>query len=136
MLDNDMFPLHYWNWDNQLKHPPLANVIPAMYSNQELPLYHPVWNNSLAPPFVVDMDTARGCTKKTLEFLQFSKVESGEMEAWTFEDYSHRTVHAWIETPDAQAPLYPSDNIGNFGWSAFDPIFHPHHANMDCIWNI
>lgn len=26
--------------------------------------------------------------------------------------------------------------MGNFGRAAFDPVFYPHHANMDRIWQI
>lgn len=54
----------------------------------------------------------------------------------TFEDSPHGPVHAWVGNRNSQPPLLPLDDMGNYGRAAYDPIFYPHHANMDRIWRI
>lgn len=54
----------------------------------------------------------------------------------TLEDEPHGPVHAWVGYLEAQPPLLPLDDMGNFGRAAWDPMFYVHHGNIDRLWNM
>jgi polyphenol oxidase len=164
LLKDDTFTLPFWAWDNTMDVKPVPNQMPAPYARRDSPLYDAARNNCSFPPFIVDLDTAGGCTSKTSDFiriqndrLQYTQLvigapttalfygfpyyfgDSGGRGPGTLEDQPHGTVHLWLARPDAQVlgPQYvPFDDMGNFGRAAYDPIFYPVHANVDRIWSL
>ncbi|KAG0566488.1 hypothetical protein KC19_7G067700 [Ceratodon purpureus] len=163
LLKDDTFTLPFWAWDNSMDVKPVPNEMPAPYARKGSSLYDEARNNCSFPPFLVDLDTAGGgCTTKTPDFiriqndrLQYTQLvvgattpslffglpyyfgDYGGKGSGTFEDQPHGTVHAWLGRQDAPilGPQYhPYDDMGNFGRAAFDPIFYPHHTNVDRIW--
>lgn len=161
ILDDETFALPYWNWDNQSPEPPFGNTIPEIYANPKSPLYDVNRNNCSVPPFVVDMDTRTGCTNKTSDFLRvqntrltysqivlgggtpslfyglpYRKGDFGGAGSGVFEDQPHGTIHAWVGSVDPLPGRRPGDDMGNFGRSAFDPVFYAHHTNTDRLWEL
>lgn len=110
------------------------------------------------PPYTIDLNTLGGCTTKTDDELRvqnnrllytqlvlgattprlffgmpYRLGDIGGGGPGTMEDNPHGTVHAWMGNPMASTPF---TDMGNFLTSARDPIFYPHHTNVDRIWTI
>jgi polyphenol oxidase len=162
LLNDDTFALPFWAWDNSMDVTPAPNQMPAPYAKKSSPLYDAARNNCSFPPFVIDLDTVGGCTTKTPEFLriqndrlQYTQLvvgaptpalffglpyffgDYGGKGPGTFEDQPHGTVHEWVGDPTAPtlgSQYHAFDDMGNFGRAAFDPIFYPHHSNVDRLW--
>lgn len=159
LLGDDTFAIPYWNWDNQTPDAPLANTLPAIYAgNKSSSLYDRNRNVCAQPPYVVDLNSAGGCTTKESDELRiqntrlmytqivagsptanlffgqaYSYGDSGGYGPGTLEDTPHGNVHLWVGSPEAATTF---DDMGNFGRSARDPLFFGHHGNIDRIWEL
>jgi polyphenol oxidase len=166
LLNDDTFALPFWEWDNQSPEPPLANSIPEVYvnptyQNKESSLYDVNRNPCAYPPNVMDLQLVTECRPQTPGFqaairgsnnrLMYNQVVTGapvnrlffgeayRLEGWpglgagTIEGFPHGTVHDWTGDPSAK---YPTSDMGNFRYSAYDPIFYAHHGNIDRLWDL
>lgn len=162
LLGDDTFALPFWAYDNQETKEPTASTMPLGYAKEGSSLWDVNRNECAAPPNVADLDTrGRGCTNLTSEFLRtrnnrlmyinagigaplpsllfgmpYRFGDWGAVSPGTLEDQPHGPVHAWVGNQNAQPPLNPFDDMGNFGKAAGDPIFYTHHSNMDRLWTL
>jgi polyphenol oxidase len=65
--------------------------------------------------------------------------EAYRLESWpglgagTIEAFPHGTVHDWTGDPTAK---FPTSDMGNFRFAAYDPVFYAHHGNIDRLWDV
>ncbi len=166
LVGDDTFAIPFWNWDDQSANPPLANVLPdvfenAMYKNKSSSLYDANRNACAQPPNIIDLQNLFQCENQTpslkaslresnnrIMYTQMvigapsSRLFFGEpykLGGWagpgggTVEASPHVPVHTWTGNPKAKIA---TSDMGNSQFSAFDPIFHAHHSNIDRLWEV
>ncbi|KAJ4838316.1 hypothetical protein Tsubulata_040970 [Turnera subulata] len=154
LIGDDTFALPFWAWDI-----PEGMTIPDMFMNKNSSFFHAERDTSHFPPSVVDLDyTCKESglnpedqvstnlatmyhqmvsgAKKTELFMgcPYRPGEGGFCNGpGTIELAPHNTVHKWVGNN-----LHPvsREDMGVFYSAARDPIFYPHHANIDRLWNI
>lgn len=114
------FPFTYANFGGTIGQYPQTMRCPSTSNNQASSRLN-----------VVNSNLARdGSYLKNSVYLTFTRTNSfaimstDAMGGYTFES-PHNTVHNDIGCSN------PSGHMTNLGWSAFDPIFMLHHANVD-----
>ena len=157
LLGDDTFALTYWNWDNQTPVEPLGNIMIPYYARMNSSLYDPNRNPCARPPNLVDFNSSGACITTPPDVLRtqnnrllYTQIvlgsvtprlffgatyhlgDAGGLGAGTVENNPHNSVHAW--TGNNHLPY--SADMGTFGTAARDPIFYPHHTNMDRLWTI
>ncbi|RLM92611.1 hypothetical protein C2845_PM08G26760 [Panicum miliaceum] len=153
LLGEPGFALPVWTWDV-----PEGMGIPEVFANEASPLYDPIREPSHAPPKVADLDyilggggeknltdeqqilhnfrvmykqMISGATLPSLFLGQPYRAGDPEMPgAGTVEWIPHNTMHLW--TGDNSRPN--AENMGVYYSAGRDPIFYPHHANIDRLW--
>ncbi len=166
LVGDDTFAIPFWNWDDQSANPPLANVLPdvfanAMFKNKSSSLYDANRNACAQPPNIIDLQNLFQCENQTpslkaslresnnrIMYTQMvigapiSRLFFGEpykLGGWagpgggTVEASPHVPVHTWTGNPKAKIA---TSDMGNSQFSAFDPIFHAHHSNIDRLWEV
>ncbi|KAF8659019.1 hypothetical protein HU200_058863 [Digitaria exilis] len=137
---------------------------PEFFSDESSSLYDALRNPRHAPPRVVDLDF--WCVEKNITYVEKNVTDAEQVElnlrimykamvtnaplpslfhgqpyragdrempgAGTVELALHNVVHEW--TGDLERPNY--ENMGAYYSSARDPIFYPHHANSDRLWEV
>nr|CAB3468428.1 unnamed protein product [Digitaria exilis] len=150
LLGDPSFAMPFWGWD--------------FFSDESSSLYDALRNPRHAPPRVVDLDF--WCVEKNITYVEKNVTDAEQVElnlrimykamvtnaplpslfhgqpyragdrempgAGTVELALHNVVHEW--TGDLERPNY--ENMGAYYSSARDPIFYPHHANSDRLWEV
>ncbi|KAL6614344.1 hypothetical protein ACP70R_036614 [Stipagrostis hirtigluma subsp. patula] len=150
LLGDPGFTVPFWSWDV-----PEGMRIPAEFADEASPLYDPIRNPRHAPPTVVDLDfldveknyTDEQQIQHNLRVMYKQMISNaplpslfhgqpyraGDEEkpgAGTVEVYPHNTMHGW--TGDISRPNH--EDMGVYYSAGRDPIFYPHHANIDRLW--
>ncbi|KAG2592000.1 polyphenol oxidase I, chloroplastic-like [Panicum virgatum] len=153
LLGEPGFALPVWTWDV-----PEGMGIPEAFADEVSPLYDPIREPSHAPPKVADLDfflgeggeknltdeqqilhnfrvmykqMISGATLPSLFLGQPYRAGDPEMPGpGTVEWVPHNTMHTW--TGDNSRPN--AENMGVYYSAGRDPIFYPHHANIDRLW--
>ncbi|KAL6853499.1 hypothetical protein ACP4OV_019528 [Aristida adscensionis] len=148
--DDPAFAVPFWSWDV-----PEGMRVPAEFADAASPLFDPMRNSRHAPPAVVDLDFLDAEKNLTVEqqiqhnlrimykqmisnaplpsLFQGQPYRAGDAEkpgAGTVEVYPHNTMHGW--TGDVSPPNH--EDMGVYYSAGRDPIFYPHHANIDRLW--
>ncbi|CAK7337224.1 unnamed protein product [Dovyalis caffra] len=159
LIGDDTFALPFWPWDI-----PEGMLMPEMYLNSSF--FDKERDISHFPPTVVDLDyrcsfsestcPERGLTpdeqvnanlafmynqmvsgaKKTELFMgcHYKAGEEGLCDGpGTIETAPHNTLHRWVGS-SLNSPA--REDMGVFYSAARDPIFYPHHANIDRLWEV
>ncbi|WVZ87199.1 hypothetical protein U9M48_033878 [Paspalum notatum var. saurae] len=136
LIGDDTFALPFWNWDA-----PGGMTLPAIYVRESSPLYderrsratlltshRSRWTSTTMAPtrppqpqeLSRSMTTSRSCTVRAIYL------------AGVIESVPHGTVH--VLTGDPRQPN--TEDMGNFYYSARDPVFFSHHGNIDRLWRV
>ncbi|RCV22375.1 hypothetical protein SEVIR_4G225200v4 [Setaria viridis] len=152
LLGDPGFAVPFWSWDV-----PEGMRVPQEFADEVSPLHDPSRNPRHAPPRVVDLDFSyaeKNCTDEqqiqlNLRIMYKQMVtnaplpslfhgqpyragDRGMPGAGTVELWLHNIVHRW--TGDLSRPNH--EDMGAYYSSARDPIFYPHHANSDRLWEV
>jgi polyphenol oxidase len=152
LLGDPGFAVPFWSWDV-----PEGMRVPPEFADEASPLHDPSRNSRHAPPRLVDLDFSyveRNCTDEqqvqlNLRIMHKQMVtnaplaslfhgqpyrdgDRGMPGAGTVELWLHNLVHRW--TGDLSQPNH--EDMGAYYSSARDPIFYPHHANSDRLWEV
>lgn len=150
LLGDPGFGIPFWSWDV-----PEGMRIPAAFADRGSPLYDPLRHPGHAPPRLVDLDfmfveknyTDEQQIQHNLRIMYKQMISNaplpslfygqpfraGESEhpgPGTVEHHPHNTMHVW--TGDISRPNL--ENMGGFYAAGRDPLFYPHHANIDRLW--
>ncbi|KAL6874155.1 hypothetical protein ACP4OV_014237 [Aristida adscensionis] len=150
LLGDPGFALPFWSWDV-----PEGMRMPAEFADEASPLYDPVRNPRHLPPRLVDFDFSnvdKNCTDEeqillNLRIMHKQMVTNARLPslfhgqpyragepafpgAGTVELCPHNTMHKW--TGDISHRNH--EDMGSYYSAARDPIFYPHHANTDRLW--
>ncbi|KAF8766195.1 hypothetical protein HU200_007701 [Digitaria exilis] len=151
LLGDPGFALPIWSWDV-----PEGMGIPEAFADVASPLYDPIREPSHAPPKVADLDfflqgeknltdqqlilhnlrvmyrqMVSGATLPSLFLGQPYRAGDPEMPGpGTVEWAPHNTMHTW--TGDNSRPN--AENMGAYYSAGRDPLFYPHHGNIDRLW--
>ncbi|PNT73025.1 hypothetical protein BRADI_2g52260v3 [Brachypodium distachyon] len=152
LLGEPGFAVPFWSWDV-----PEGMRMPVEFANASSPLYDPVRNPRHAPPKVVDLEFVRSSVddkftdeqqiQQNLRVMYKQMIsnaalpslfhgqpyragESDRPGAGTVELFPHNTMHTW--TGDLARPSV--ENMGVYYSAGRDPIFYPHHNNIDRLW--
>ncbi|XP_024531515.1 polyphenol oxidase I, chloroplastic [Selaginella moellendorffii] len=156
LIEDDTFALPFWNWDNQFASDPLPNVIPQMYLTNPV-LFDDFRNPDHFPPRLADLNFVPGdgapisdskqreennalmykqlVNARTTRLFYGKEYHPGDSKPdglGTIESAPHNTVHKW--TGSSAKPHF--EDMGVFYSAARDPIFYPHHANLDRLWTV
>nr|CAB3470875.1 unnamed protein product [Digitaria exilis] len=160
LLGDPSFAVPFWGWDV----PEGMQAPPEFFSDESSSLYDALRNPRHAPPRVVDLDF--WCVEKNITCVEKNVTDAEQVElnlrimykamvtnaplpslfhgqpyragdrempgAGTVELALHNVVHEW--TGDLERPNY--EDMGAYYSSARDPIFYPHHANSDRLWEV
>ncbi|KQK10121.1 polyphenol oxidase I, chloroplastic [Brachypodium distachyon] len=150
LLGEPEFALPFWSWDV-----PEGMRMPVEFANSSSVLYDPIRNPSHAPPKLVDLDflgpeknfTDEQQIQHNLRVMYKQMIGNAALPslfhgqpyragqndmpgAGTVELAPHNTVHTW--TGDITLPNV--ENMGDYYSAGRDPIFYPHHNNIDRLW--
>lgn len=150
LLGEPEFALPFWSWDV-----PEGMRMPPEFANSSSPLYDPVRNPRHAPPKVVDLDftdvennfTDEQQIQQNLRTMYKQMISSAALPSLfhgqpfragqsdkpgpgTVELSPHNTMHTW--TGDITLPNV--ENMGTYYSAGRDPLFYPHHNNIDRLW--
>ncbi|CAO2178091.1 unnamed protein product [Urochloa humidicola] len=152
LLGDPGFALPFWAWDV----PEGMRIPEAFIADDTSPLYDPIREKSHAAPKVADLDFVRGVEKNLTDEQQillnlrlmykqmvsnaalpslflgqpYRAGDQGMPGAGTVELAPHNTMHVW--TGDQSRPH--AENMGVYYSAGRDPIFYPHHGNLDRLW--
>ncbi|KAK7340175.1 hypothetical protein VNO77_20871 [Canavalia gladiata] len=149
LIGDPNFALPFWNWDS------LEGMqIPLYFSNPNSSLYHKLRDPKHMPPHVVDLafngkdnsvpyhqqvsynlatmykQMVLANTKELFMGMPLRVGDKPQPGPGSIESAPHNTVHSW--TGDGHAPN--REDMGSFYSAARDPIFYPHHSNLDRMW--
>lgn len=149
LIEDPNFALPFWNWDSiEGMH------IPHYFTNQNSSLYHKLRHDNHMPPHVVDLDyngndnntpyqkqvsynlatmykvMVLASTKELFIGNPLRVGDESHPGKGSVERAPHNTVHTWVGA--AHTPNH--EDMGTFYTAARDPIFYPHHANIDRMW--
>uniref|UniRef100_A0A8R7PUB1 Tyrosinase copper-binding domain-containing protein n=1 Tax=Triticum urartu TaxID=4572 RepID=A0A8R7PUB1_TRIUA len=150
LLGEPGFALPFWGWDV-----PEGMRMPAEFANSSSPLHDPVRNPAHAPPTVVNLDFARVENNLTDEqqiqqnlrimYKQmignaalpslfhgqpFRAGQSDRPGPGTVEMTPHNTMHTWT----GDLAFHNVEDMGTYYSAGRDPLFYPHHNNVDRQW--
>lgn len=150
LLGEPGFALPFWGWDV-----PEGMRMPAEFSNSSSPLYDPVRNPAHAPPTLVDLDFAHvennltdeqqvqqnlrimykqmigNAALPSLFYGQpFRAGQSDRPGPGTVELTPHNTMHTWT----GDLTFHNVEDMGTYYSAGRDPLFYPHHSNIDRLW--
>ncbi|KAE8781755.1 polyphenol oxidase I, chloroplastic-like [Hordeum vulgare] len=150
LLGDPGFALPFWGWDV-----PEGMRMPAEFANSSSPLYDPARNPAHAPPAVVDLDFARvegnltdeQRVQQNLRIMYrqmvgnaalpslfhgqpFRAGQSDMPGAGTVELTPHNAMHTWT----GDLTLRNVEDMGTYYSAGRDPLFYPHHGNIDRLW--
>ncbi|XP_037418641.1 polyphenol oxidase I, chloroplastic-like [Triticum dicoccoides] len=150
LLGEPDFALPFWSWDV-----PDGMRMPPEFANSSSPLYDPVRNPRHAPPSLVDLGFVGVESNRTDEqqiqhnlrtmYKQmignaalpslfhgqpFRAGQSDKPGPGTVELSPHNTVHTWT----GDIALTNVENMGTYYSAGRDPLFYPHHSNIDRLW--
>ncbi|CAM0948327.1 unnamed protein product [Alopecurus aequalis] len=150
LLEEPGYALPFWSWDV-----PEGMQMPSEFTNASSPLYDPVRNPMHVPPKVVDLNyrgsennftdeqqiqqnlrvmykqmITNAALPSLLHGQPFRAGQADRPGAGTVERSPHNTMHYW--TGDVGLPNI--ENMGTYYSSGRDPLFYPHHNNIDRLW--
>ncbi|CAL5041927.1 unnamed protein product [Urochloa decumbens] len=153
LLGDPSFAVPFWAWDL-----PEGMRVPPELADEASPLHDAFRNPRHAPPRLIDLDFAYADKNLTDEEqvelnlrivyrqmvsgaplpslfhgMPYRAGDPGMPGAGTVELSPHNIVHRW--TGDYLSRPNHED-MGAFYSSARDPIFYPHHANSDRLWEV
>ncbi|TKY65558.1 Polyphenol oxidase [Spatholobus suberectus] len=131
--------------------------MPSYFANPNSSLYHKLRHHKHSPPHVVDLMYSSGSSDdvpshqqvsynlvsmykqmvlaSTKELFMGSPFRLGDEPRpglGSVEAAPHNTVHTWVGSADVQN----HEDMGTFYTAARDPVFYPHHSNLDRMWEI
>ena len=149
LLDDDTFSLPFWNYDH-----PNSSTMPWMYTQYPV-LMDNYRNPDHMPPTLVSIDyTYNSETRSTEEQLHenaayvyrslvrdaeskyrffcypFKHGEAPRTLYGTVEEFPHNSMHVW----SGSANTVGGKDMGSLYAAARDPVFYPHHAELDRMW--
>ncbi|XP_057754818.1 polyphenol oxidase I, chloroplastic-like [Arachis stenosperma] len=151
LIGDPNFAVPYWSWDSIE-----GMQMPKYFANPNSSLYHHLRDPRHLPPYIVDLNyhvNAESTTqdqqvKYNLAFMYKQMVLADTKEVFmggvyrhgdqaqpaigSVELAPHNTVHKWV----GRADLPSQEDMGTFYTAARDPIFYPHHSNLDRLWGI
>ncbi|KMZ71804.1 Catechol oxidase [Zostera marina] len=151
IMGDDSFAIPYWNWDV-----PEGMYMPDMFMNESL--FHQKRETTHFPPRVTENDFHKsdkflGPEKqieanlalmyvqmvsgaKTPELFMGCPLKAGHdgwcMRSGTIEMSPHNSLHSWTGITS----LREHEDMGAFYAAARDPLFYPHHSNIDRLWHV
>ncbi|XP_037433383.1 polyphenol oxidase I, chloroplastic-like [Triticum dicoccoides] len=150
LLGEPDFALPFWSWDV-----PEGMRMPPEFANSSSPLYDPVRNPRHAPPRLVDLGFVGVESNRTDEqqiqhnlrtmykqmignaalpsLFHGQPFRAGQFDKpgpGTVELSPHNTVHTWT----GDIALTNVENMGTYYSAGRDPLFYPHHSNIDRLW--
>ncbi|CAM0913421.1 unnamed protein product [Alopecurus aequalis] len=136
LLEEPGYALPFWSWDV-----PEGMQMPSEFANSSSPLYDPLRNPMHAPPKVVNLEFNRRDLENNFTDEQqiqqnlrvmypFRAGQADHPGAGTVERSPHNTMHTW--TGDVALPNI--ENMGVYYSAGRDPLFYPHHNNIDRLW--
>ncbi|CAL0309360.1 unnamed protein product [Lupinus luteus] len=149
LINDPTFAIPFWNYDA-----PLGMQLPSIYADPESPLYDAFRNTTHLPPKLTDLnyndnDDPNASVSNNLAIMYRQVVSSSKTPTLffgnayragdkpnpgpgTIENTPHGPIHGWVSDTDQPN----GEDMGNFYSSARDPIFFPHHSNIDRLWTI
>ncbi|KAE8818538.1 Polyphenol oxidase A1, chloroplastic [Hordeum vulgare] len=150
LLGEPDFGLPFWSWDV-----PDGMRMPPEFANSSSSLYDPVRNPTHAPPRVVDLGFVGVESNRTddqqiqynlrtmykqmisnaalpslFHGQPFRAGQSDKPGPGAVELSPHNTVHTWT----GDIALTNVEDMGTYYSAGRDPLFYPHHSNMDRLW--
>ncbi|KAM3316984.1 hypothetical protein ACQJBY_034889 [Aegilops geniculata] len=150
LLGEPDFALPFWSWDV-----PDGMRMPPEFANSSSPLYDPVRNPRHRPPSLVDLGfvgvesnrtdeqqiqhnlrtmykqmIGNGALPSLFHGQPFRAGQSDKPGPGTVELSPHNTVHTWT----GDIALTNVENMGTYYSAGRDPLFYPHHSNIDRLW--
>ncbi|KAM0879649.1 hypothetical protein ACQ4PT_034091 [Festuca glaucescens] len=151
LLGEPGFALPFWSYDV-----PEGMRMPPEFDNSSSPLYDPIRNPNHAPPKVVDLEFAKpGIENNFTDEHQiqqnlwskfqmignaalpslfhgqpFRAGQADKPGAGTVELCPHNPVHNWVGNTTKTS----FEDMGTYYSSGRDPLFYPHHNNLDRLW--
>ncbi|CAM0902607.1 unnamed protein product [Alopecurus aequalis] len=153
LLGDPGFALPFWSWDV-----PEGMQLPPQFANPLSPLYDPIRNPRHVPPMVADLQFIRRKGENNFTDEQqiqqnlrvmykamianaplpslfhgqpFRAGQADRPGAGTVELSPHNAMHTW--TGDLAQPNV--ENMGVYYSAGRDPLFYPHHNNVDRLWD-
>jgi polyphenol oxidase len=123
----DGFRLPCWEWESRRAFPQ-SYIVPANAGNA---LWDAKRNGLMLSGYPLPASDATGDRIALLEGIaDFLTFGGGPATGGAFEIDPHNAMHVDI---GMQEP--PWTDMGNLGYSARDPLFYAHHANIDKLWS-
>ncbi|MED6150514.1 hypothetical protein PIB30_073074 [Stylosanthes scabra] len=151
LIGDPDFAVPFWSWDSIE-----GMQMPKHFANPNSSLFHNLRDPAHLPPYIVDLNYHVGADSTTqdqqvsynLAFMYKQMVLANTKEVFmggvyrfgdqaqpaigSVEQAPHNTVHKWV----GRADLPSQEDMGTFYTAARDPIFYPHHTNIDRLWGI
>ncbi|XP_058741911.1 polyphenol oxidase, chloroplastic-like [Vicia villosa] len=151
LIGDPNFALPFWSWDTID-----GMQIPPYFTHMNSSLYHKLRDMNHISPHIVDLqfigDENFVSSQKqislniaamykqmvlasTKELFMGSPLRHGDEShpgIGSIENAPHNTVHKWVGAADTPN----REDMGTFYTAARDPIFYPHHSNIDRMWVI
>ncbi|WJX31412.1 catechol oxidase [Trifolium repens] len=151
LIGDPNFALPFWSWDSIE-----GMQMPKCFTPLNSSLYHKLRHHNHMPPHVVDLNYNAWEVEKfvppikqisfnhatmykqmvlasTKELFMGSPLRLGDEShpgIGSVESAPHNTVHKWVGASNTPH----NEDMGTFYTAARDPIFYPHHTNLDRLW--